>query len=244
MPAITHILFDCDNTLVLSEHIAFAACAELSNELLEKYGKEHRYTPEAALHEFVGKNFRTMLGEVQQKHGFTMPPEEIDAYVARELGVVIAGLRANAKPCEGVPETLARLKNENKYKLAVVSSSALPRVEASIEAVQIDHYFPSGTVFSAMNSLPVPTSKPDPAVYLFACEKLGATPAACVAIEDSRSGATAARRAGITLIGYVGCYDDAEERTRMRDILNEVGAVAILEHFDQLEEVMKKIEAA
>ena len=98
---------------MLSEHIAFAACAELSNELLEKYGKEHRYTPEAALHEFVGKNFRTMLGEVQKKHGFTMPPEEIDAYVARELGVDAHDGRAaeeeRPQPRDAVPEAVARV---------------------------------------------------------------------------------------------------------------------------------------
>ena len=32
---ITTILFDCDNTLVLSEELAFEACAELANEILE-----------------------------------------------------------------------------------------------------------------------------------------------------------------------------------------------------------------
>ena len=31
---ITTLLFDCDNTLVLSEELAFEACAELANEIL------------------------------------------------------------------------------------------------------------------------------------------------------------------------------------------------------------------
>lgn len=43
--------------------------------------------------------------------------------------------------------------------------------------------------------------KPDPAVYLHAIEKLGLEPQDCIAIEDSKHGVTAAKRAGMYCIG-------------------------------------------
>lgn len=43
--------------------------------------------------------------------------------------------------------------------------------------------------------------KPDPAVYLHAAEKLGIAPENCIAIEDSKHGVTAAKKAGMFCIG-------------------------------------------
>jgi len=37
MGKVKYILLDCDNTLCLSERLAFEACTDLTNELLEKY---------------------------------------------------------------------------------------------------------------------------------------------------------------------------------------------------------------
>jgi len=221
MPPIKEILFDCDNTLVLSEHLAFEACAELANEILEKQGIADRYTGPQLLKEFVGQNFRGMMVSLTKKFNFTLTPEEFDIYVDRELGKVVETLEKKAEPCEGVIPVLEKLHKEGKYGLAVVSSSALSRVQASIKKVNIDQYFPSNHVYSAATSLPKPTSKPDPAVYLFACEQIGVKPGECVAVEDSRSGATAAKNAKIPLIGYVGPYDE-DEKEHMRKVLKEV----------------------
>ncbi|KAK4916201.1 hypothetical protein LTR28_013447, partial [Elasticomyces elasticus] len=66
MPPIKEILFDCDNTLVLSEEIAFEACAELANEILAKNNKSERYTGPALLKDFVGQNFRGMMVSLQK----------------------------------------------------------------------------------------------------------------------------------------------------------------------------------
>lgn len=49
----THILFDCDNTLVLSEALAFEACAELSNEILASHNVADRYTGTLIIHLLV-----------------------------------------------------------------------------------------------------------------------------------------------------------------------------------------------
>ncbi|KAF2454204.1 HAD-like domain-containing protein [Lineolata rhizophorae] len=184
-----------------------------------------------------------MLGGLQQKLDLTLTPEETDAYVERELGKVIETLEKKGEPCPGALQVLSDLHKEGKYGLAVVSSSALSRVQASIKKVGMDFFFPPNHIYSAATSLPKPTSKPNPAIYLHACEDIGVAPADCVAVEDSRSGALAAKNAGIRLIGYVGPYDE-DEKEHMRKVLKEeCGAVVVMEHWEEFRECMAKVEA-
>ncbi|KAJ9625552.1 hypothetical protein H2203_004309 [Taxawa tesnikishii (nom. ined.)] len=234
MPAIKEILFDCDNTLVLSEELAFEACAELANEILEKNGKSERYTGPELLADFVGQNFRGMMVSLQKKYNFEIPPDEFNNYVDRELGKVIETLEKKAQPCVGSMEVLEELYKSKKYGLAVVSSSALSRVQASIRK---EH------VYSAATSLPKPTSKPDPAIYLHACKEIGVQPGECVAVEDSRSGATAAKNAKIPLIGYVGSYEEGDQQKKMAKMLTEeCGAIVVMHHWNQFFDCLKKVE--
>ncbi len=55
----------------------------------------------------------------------------------------------------------------------------------------------------------VANPKPAPDIYLAACAALGADPAACVAFEDSATGVTAARAAGVHVVG-VPYFADGE----------------------------------
>jgi len=244
MAKIKWILFDCDNTLVLSEELAFEACAELANEILEKKGISDRYTGPSLLKDFVGQNFRGMMVSLTKKYNFTLADEEFDSYVDRELGKVIETLEKKARPCDGVIPELEKLHESKKYQMAVVSSSALSRVQASIRKVGMDKYFDPNQVFSAATSLPKPTSKPDPAIYLHACKVLGTEPAACVAVEDSRSGATAAKNAKIPLIGYVGPYEGEEQDQMAKMLKEECGAIVVMRHWSEFEECLKKVEEA
>jgi len=244
MGKITTILFDCDNTLVLSEELAFEACAELANEILESKGETDRYTGPSLLKDFVGQNFRGMMTSLCKKYNFTLTDQEFDAYVDRELGKVIETLEKKAQPCPGVIAQLDAFQAKNNYLLAVVSSSALSRVQASIKKTDMEKYFKANHVYSAATSLPKPTSKPDPAIYLHACKDLGVSTSECLAVEDSRSGATAAKRAGIALIGYVGPYE-AEEQQEMYDMLkNECGAIYVMRHWDEFPKAVEAVEEA
>ncbi|RMD45060.1 hypothetical protein DV735_g223, partial [Chaetothyriales sp. CBS 134920] len=214
---VKYVLLDCDNTLCLSEHLAFEACADLTNELLALYNIDHRYTAEGLLEDFVGQNFRGMMVGLQKKHNFQMPPEQLEEYVNKELGAVTQKLSEKCQECPGATEQIAKL-HEQGYPLAVVSTSAKPRVVASLKKVGLDKYFPDDKVFSAATSLNPPSSKPDPKIYLFACEQLGVKPEDTVTVEDSKSGATAAMRANIPTIGYVGVYGLEEGQAKMEQM--------------------------
>ncbi|PBP15957.1 hypothetical protein BUE80_DR013304 [Diplocarpon rosae] len=239
MPQITTLLFDCDNTLVLSESLAFEACAELANEILSSHSIPDRYTGPQLLAEFVGQNFRGMMVSLKAKYKYDMPDAELERYVLAEEDQVIAKLHADLRACAGADRELEKLAKQGQYRMAVVSSSALRRVVASLETVGQEKYF-GQDVFSAATSLERPTSKPDPAIYLFAMEKLGVTAAECVAVEDSKSGATAAFRAGIKTIGYVGAYEPNEEET-MRKVLTDAGCVVVMNDWSEFDRALEGI---
>ncbi len=192
---------------------------------------------------FVGQNFRGVVMGLQKKYGFTLEPKEVDDLVGQELGRVIATLKEKAQPCVGVDAVLKKLHKEGKYGLAVVSSSALSRVQASLEKVGQDKYFAKDHVFSAATSLPVPTTKPDPAIYLHACKVVGKRPGECVAVEDSKSGATSGIRAGIPVIGYVGSYEGKMKQKEISEMMNDLGVKVIMEDWADFEKCLAKIEA-
>jgi len=247
MGKVKYILLDCDNTLCLSERLAFEACTDLTNELLEKYDIKERYTVDDLLEAFVGQNFRGMMVGLQKKHNFQMPADQMEEYVGKELGAVTAKLKAKCKPCPGAPEELERLKQAG-YPMSVVSTSAKPRVVASLEKTGIDKYFPNEHVYSAATSLNPPSSKPDPKIYFYACEQLGVKPEETITVEDSKSGATAAMRAGIPCIGYVGVYglEEGEEKMKQMEktLKEQCNCVAIMHDWKQFPDILKKIEAS
>jgi HAD superfamily hydrolase (TIGR01509 family) len=238
---VTQLLFDCDNTLVLSEELAFEACADVLNRILEAHGIPDRYSGPELIKEYVGMNFRGMLRAIAKKYGIQLTPEEEERYVQEEEDQVIKTLTEKAKPCEGCSEELKKLYEEGKYGMAIVSSSALRRVAASVQKVDQQKYFPKGHIFSAATSLPRPTSKPDPAIYLHALEKLGKKPEECVAIEDSLSGALSAVRAGIPVMGYVGSYIP-EKQEEMKQRLLEIGAKNVMTDWKEFREKLAEFE--
>ena len=137
-----------------------------------------------------------------------------------------------------------KIKKQGKYPMSVVSTSAKSRVVASIEKAGIDHYFPNEHVYSAATSLNPPSSKPDPKIYLYACEQLGVKPEEAVTVEDSKSGATAAMRAGIPCIGYTGIYLEEEgpekEKEMIRILTEDTKCKAIMRDWKEFPECLKK----
>lgn len=183
-----------------------------------------------------------MLISLQQKYDFQIDEDKLEEYVIREEDQVIAKLNAKAKSCIGATEELEKVFAAKKYGLAVVSSSALRRVLASIRKVGQDKFFDENKVFSAASSLPKPTSKPDPAIYLYALEQVGKRASETVAIEDSKSGALSAVRAGIPVIAYVGSYNGEDTQKAMAKALTDIGAKSVMYHWSEFEKCMKEIE--
>jgi beta-phosphoglucomutase-like phosphatase (HAD superfamily) len=144
---------------------------------------------------------------------------------------VIQYLRSTLKPDPEVLDPLTALAAH--YQVAAVSSSADQRIAASFEVTGLAPFFPPERRFSAEDSLPVPTSKPDPAIYTYAGQRLDISTDQGLAVEDSVPGATSAVRAGFPTIGNLQ-FVAVEERAERRAAFDEIGVLRIVESWREV----------
>jgi len=220
------VLCDADGNLFPSEEPAFVASAQVTNRFLAEHGVERRYGAEELRLATTGMNFRTTLVALARQHRLPeLDPATVEQWVQTEKETVTAYLRTALHPDPAVLEPLTALSEG--YGLAAVSSSADARIAACFEVTGMAHFFPAERRFSAEDSLPEPTSKPDPAIYLHALESLGLRPEEATAVEDSVAGATSAVAAGLATFGNLQFVQPAE-RAERRKALAQTGVTAIV----------------
>jgi beta-phosphoglucomutase-like phosphatase (HAD superfamily) len=229
------LLLDADGNLFPSEEPAFVASTEVVNRMLAELGSPTRHEPEALRLATTGKNFRTTVADLAAEAGQALDAEALERWVAEEKRDVTAHLRRALTPEREVIDVLTRLSEH--FELAVVSSSALTRLDACFDVTELAALLPPGRRFSAEDSLATPVSKPDPAVYTFALERLGLRPAEALAVEDSVTGAQSALAAGIATVGNVRFVAPAERAERV-EALRAAGVRAVVESWAELEPLL------
>jgi beta-phosphoglucomutase-like phosphatase (HAD superfamily) len=110
-------------------------------------------------------------------------------------------------------------------------------VDACLTATGLADLLPGAVRFSAEDSLPEPTSKPDPAIYAEAARRLKIRPTQGLAIEDSISGVTAAVAAGFPTLGNVCFVPDSEREARVAE-LREGGVFAVVSSWEGIEHLL------
>jgi beta-phosphoglucomutase-like phosphatase (HAD superfamily) len=251
--AVTTVLCDADGNLFPSEEPAFAASVEVTNLFLARFGIAARRSAEELRQQTTGKNFRTTAVDLAVAGGVpieatlatgrpqpfphavvatdddiaagrALTSRELEDWVRRETDHVTAHLAAVLRPDPRVLDPVHAL--HCRYALAAVSSSASLRLNACFAATGLDPYMPAALRFSAEDSLPAPTSKPDPAVYVLTGRALGIAPDEGVAVEDSVPGVLAAVGAGFVTIGNLMFVPPAERRSRAMELVR-AGASAV-----------------
>jgi HAD superfamily hydrolase (TIGR01509 family) len=235
---LTTLLCDADGNLFPSEEPAFVASAEVTNRFLGELGDDRRFTPEELRLATTGMNFRTTSRRLAAEAG--RPEVDVEPWVDEERRAVTAHLGEHLRPHE--PTTAALTALAAHLRLAAVSSSALGRLAACFTATGLDELIPPAARFSAEDSLPTPTSKPDPAVYLHACAQLGIAPAAGLAVEDSVPGALSAVRAGCPTVGNLLFVQPAERADR-EAALRGAGVLAVVTSWQELADLLLPVLA-
>jgi beta-phosphoglucomutase-like phosphatase (HAD superfamily) len=250
------LLCDADGNLFPSEEPAFDASVTITNAFLRRFGLPGNLSAAELRVATTGKNFRTtavdlavaggvpveraladryhgaaVANEEQTLRGEVLTCAELEVWVARERDAVTKHLGVSLMPDAAVCRPLDRLSL--RYSLAAVSSSSSVRLRACFTATGLDTLIPPGVRFSAEDSLPVPTSKPDPAIYRLAGEALGIRGAQGLAIEDSVPGVASAVAAGFPTVGNVMFVPQEERATRASELWDE-GACALIESWWQL----------
>jgi len=226
---VTHLLCDADGNLFPSEEPAFEASAEVTNAFLASLGIDRSYTPTELRTAATGMNFRSTAATLAAEAGH--PDADIEPWVAEERRAVTEHLGRTLQPHPPTQEALRTLAGH--LELAVVSSSALARLAVCFTATGLDDLLPPSRRFSAEDSLPTPTSKPDPAVYRHACEQLGIAPEQGLAVEDAVAGVRSAVAAGCPVVGNL-LFVLPEERAERSAALLAAGALTVVSSWSEL----------
>lgn len=124
-------------------------------------------------------------------------PGREESFIAELHHEVGSRTQAAAVPLPGAVELLALL--HGKVPLAVASNTTDELLGMSLEKTGLGDWFDQ--VLSADQ---VEHGKPAPDLYLAACQRLGVLPADAIAFEDSPTGVTSAKAAGMTVIAVPG----------------------------------------
>ncbi|MFD2090633.1 HAD family hydrolase [Blastococcus deserti] len=227
------LLCDADGNLFPSEEPAFDASVEVTNAFLASLGSDRRFTAGELRLATTGLNFRSTARRLAAEAG--VPDVDVEPWVLEEKKAVTEHLARTLRP--HAPTSAALTALAEQVPLAAVSSSALARLAGCFTATGLDELIPPDRRFSAEDSLPTPTSKPDPAIYLHACAQLGIPPEAGLAVEDSLPGAQSAVAAGCPTLGNL-LFVAPEEREERAAALRGAGVLAVVSSWQEVADLL------
>lgn len=113
----------------------------------------------------------------------------------------------------GVVELLTWLK-EHDYYVALATSTKEVTAREELELLGVLKYFDTLTCGDMLKK-----SKPEPDIYLMACDSLGIQPEGSFAVEDSYNGVRSASSAGLTTIMVPDLIGPDDEMKRLADAI-------------------------
>ncbi|MDE1183149.1 HAD family phosphatase [Paraburkholderia sp.] len=179
------LICDCDGVLIDSEAVA---ARMLVHELEARWPDTD---VEPVVIPLLGLRIERVLQGTAEQLGRTLADDDI---VSIRRAVEAAAMQAPSVP--GINEALSQIP----LTKACASNSFRPYVESVLARTGLDAHF-GGRLFCADS---VPNPKPAPDVYLAAARGLNVEPSACLVVEDSVTGVTAATGAGMTVLGFIG----------------------------------------
>lgn len=178
-------IFDMDGLLVASEILYVDAFKEVSDILGYKHSDE-------LFKSCIGTNKKTQEMIIKAHYGEDYPFEECYKLTHQVVDTYISEGKLHLQ--KGVIEILDMFKAKG-FKLAVASSNDYSRVMKSLNITNITHYFDE-----IITGDMVTHGKPDPEIFLLACQKIGSTPKETYVFEDSYNGVRAGHAGGFYTI--------------------------------------------
>jgi HAD superfamily hydrolase (TIGR01509 family) len=210
------LICDCDGVLIDSEAVA---ARMLVHELEARWPDTD---VEPVVLPLLGLRIEKVLQSTAAQLGKSLSVAEIDAI---RRAVEAAAIEAPA--VEGIEAALAQVP----LVKGCASNSFRPYVETVLTRTGLVRFF--GERLFCADAVPNP--KPAPDVYLAAARGLGLAPSACLVVEDSVTGVTAASAAGMTVLGFIGGGHASDAQI---DKLHAAGARHVFDDMRQLPDIV------
>lgn len=207
------VIFDCDGVLVDSERITHRVVVDM----LAEHGVDLPF--EEAVDRFIGMSMANGLVQLKALLGGELPPDFLTQMGRRTRDAFRAGLT----PVAGVEAVLDALDGRRPY--CVASNGNLKKVDFTLGHTGLAPRF-AGRIFTADD---VAHPKPAPDLFLLAARTLGAEPGRTTVVEDTPTGVTAAKAAGMRAIGFAAMTPAGRLRNAGADaIAHDMATVAAL----------------
>ncbi|WP_255549515.1 HAD family phosphatase [Corynebacterium sp. TAE3-ERU12] len=203
------LLWDMDGTLIDSEPLWGSGVYRLSEELGGRLPDHLRQTT-------IGGSAPHTVSVIENYLGLTLTDKQRERAGERLFELFLEALSAGAPMRPGTQNLLAEAKAAGIPQILVTNTVRRVAVH-SLEQIGPDWF--DGVLFGD----DVAHGKPAPDIYAAAAAQAGTTPQRCLAIEDSRNGATAAVAAGcVTIAAPVDDEGDiAEGASRLSDLTGD-----------------------
>ena len=213
------VIFDCDGVLVDSEVIA----CSLHVEHLKSCGVT--ITLEEAISLLVGRSRTREI--IESTYKIRLP----DGYMAMHGARRRQAFAEELKPIKGIEALLEALEHK-----VIASNGSMAKIRSSLRITGLERYFPDSCIFSAEM---VERLKPDPALFLYACQKKGFPKEKAIVVDDSAVGLEAAAAAGIRSLAFAGASHFLHGASR--DDLCRSGALAVCHTVQELTDAITNV---
>lgn len=180
------IIFDCDGVIVDS---VMAHCEVLSANFA-KYGLT---LEPIEVRDQLGAGKMSGIGDAAKQMGAQLPDHWLDEIYQE----IFDRLRQGVNLIPHVREVVQLLHKTN-IPICVASNGSREKMEIMLGSSGILDFF-KDAVFSAHT---IGAWKPEPQLFLHAANTMNVVAENCIVIEDSATGAMAAKRAGMPCLGY------------------------------------------
>ncbi len=195
-------IFDMDGLILDSERTVLD-CWEIIGR---KYGFADIRTYGISV---IGKNKKATVDEFKKVYGVSGESFE------RELRDIYNGLAAEGKvPLKPHTIELLSAMKDAGMKTAIASSSTREEVTSQMEVLGALPYFDTCVCGDQ-----VTRSKPDPEIFLLACDALGVNPGEAAGLEDSFNGVRACKASGLYTIMVPDILQPDEEIRGLADVV-------------------------
>jgi HAD superfamily hydrolase (TIGR01509 family) len=206
------LICDCDGVLIDSEAVA---ARMLVHELEARWPD---CDVEPVVLPLLGLRIERVLENAAAQLGRSLSAGDIAAI---RHAVEVAAMQAPA--VAGIAEALAQIA----LPKACASNSFRAYVQTVLARTGLEAFF-GGRLYCA-DAVAMP--KPAPDVYLAAASGFGLASSACLVVEDSVTGVTAASAAGMTVLAFIGGGHASESQI---DALQAAGAAHVFDDMTQL----------
>lgn len=194
------VIFDMDGLMIDSERVTFEGYQHV-------LAKENLTMSEEKYKTLLGKPVKAVHDLFKEDYG---PQYDVDQIIKDVHAYIAKCFETEGVPLKpGLVELLKYLK-ENNYKTIIATSSHRNRVDLIVKQAQIDQYFDDSICGDEVTK-----GKPNPEVFLKACQKLQVSPQDALVLEDSESGINAAYNADIKVIGIPDMKYPEEKYVKM-----------------------------